>query len=167
MPGWWDLFLMEPARSDRPNAWRAGLGAALVAGLVAFCVLRLQVVTDITAFMADVADPKLAALSRGMASSELTRTLVLSVSDERGEPDVAIAGAQALADRLQDRLEVAWLRTGPGELHAEAIHNLYYPRRFFLLADETAWPSGQVVRRRPARRPPASCGASSACRRRG
>ncbi|MCY1069141.1 MMPL family transporter [Nannocystis sp. RBIL2] len=129
---------MEPARSDRPNAWRAGLGAALVAGLVAFCVLRLQVVTDITAFMADVADPKLAALSRGMASSELTRTLVLSVSDERGEPDVAIAGAQALADRLQDRPEVAWLRTGPGELHAEAIHNLYYPRRFFLLADETA-----------------------------
>lgn len=129
---------MEPARSDRPSAWRAGLGAALVAGLVAFCALRLQVVTDITAFMADVADPKLAALSRGMASSELTRTLVLSVSDERGEPDVAIAGAQALADRLQDRPEVAWLRTGPGELHAEAIHNLYYPRRFYLLADETA-----------------------------
>ncbi|WAS98110.1 MMPL family transporter [Nannocystis punicea] len=129
---------MEPARSDRPSAWRAGLGAALVAGLVAFCVLRLQVVTDITAFMADVADPKLAALSRGMASSELTRTLVLSVSDERGEPDVAIAGAQALADRLQSRPEVAWLRTGPGELHAEAIHNLYYPRRFFLLADEPA-----------------------------
>ncbi|WP_434415868.1 MMPL family transporter [Nannocystis pusilla] len=129
---------MEPARSDRPSAWRAGLGAALVAGLVAFCVLRLQVVTDITAFMADVADPKLAALSRGMASSELTRTLVLSVSDERGEPDVAIAGAQALADRLQDRPEVAWLRTGPGELHAEAIHNLYYPRRFYLLADETS-----------------------------
>ncbi|MFZ6183420.1 MMPL family transporter [Nannocystis pusilla] len=117
---------------------RAGLGAALVAGLVAFCALRLQVVTDITAFMADVADPKLAALSRGMASSELTRTLVLSVSDERGEPDVAIAGAQALADRLQDRPEVAWLRTGPGELHAEAIHNLYYPRRFYLLADEAA-----------------------------
>ncbi|MFY0542168.1 hypothetical protein [Nannocystis pusilla] len=109
-----------------------------MAGLVAFCVLRLQVVTDITAFMADVADPKLAALSRGMASSELTRTLVLSVSDERGEPDVAIAGAQALADRLQDRPEVAWLRTGPGELHAEAIHNLYYPRRFYLLADEAA-----------------------------
>lgn len=129
---------MEPARSDRPSAWRAGLGAALVAGLVAFCALRLQVVTDITAFMADVADPKLAALSRGMASSELTRTLVLSVSDERGEPDVAIAGAQALADRLQGRPEVAWLRTGPGELHAEAIHNLYYPRRFYLLADEAA-----------------------------
>ncbi|WP_422888892.1 MMPL family transporter [Nannocystis pusilla] len=129
---------MEPARSDRPSALRAGLGAALVAGLVAFCALRLQVVTDITAFMADVADPKLAALSRGMASSELTRTLVLSVSDERGEPDVAIAGAQALADRLQDRPEVAWLRTGPGELHAEAIHNLYYPRRFYLLADEAA-----------------------------
>ncbi|MCY1007011.1 MMPL family transporter [Nannocystis pusilla] len=129
---------MEPARSDRPSAWRAGLGAALMAGLVAFCALRLQVVTDITAFMADVADPKLAALSRGMASSELTRTLVLSVSDERGEPDVAIAGAQALADRLQGRPEVAWLRTGPGELHAEAIHNLYYPRRFYLLADEAA-----------------------------
>ncbi|MDC0719209.1 MMPL family transporter [Nannocystis bainbridge] len=129
---------MEPARSDRPSAWRAGIGAAIVAGLAAFCALRLQVVTDITAFMADVADPKLAALSRGMASSELTRTLVLSVSDERGEPDVAIAGARALADRLQNRPEVAWLRTGPGELHAEAIHNLYYPRRHYLLADELA-----------------------------
>lgn len=127
---------MEAGQSDRWSALRAGLGAVVVAGLATFCALRLQVVTDITAFMADVADPKLAALSRAMASSELTRTLVLSIADERGDPDVAIAGAQALADRLQGRPDVAWLRTGPGELHAEAIHNLYYPRRAYFLADE-------------------------------
>ena len=117
---------------------RAVLGLALLAGLTAYCVARLQVVTDITAFMADVADPKLAELSRGLASSELTRTLVLSIDDENGDPDVAIAGAQALADKLQGHPEVAWLRAGPGELHAEAIHNLYYPRRAYLLADEEA-----------------------------
>jgi predicted exporter len=127
---------MRPGRKDRWSLARAGLGAALVAGLAAFCALRLQVVTDMTAFMADVADPKLAALSRAMAGSELTRTVVLSVADERGDPDVAIAGAQALADRLQGRPEVAWLRTGPGPLHAEAIHSLYYPRRGYFLADD-------------------------------
>ena len=103
-----------------------------------YCAARLQVVTDITAFMADVADPKLAELSRGLASSELTRTLVLSIDDEKGDPDVALAGAQALADKLQGHTEVAWLRAGPGELHAEAIHNLYYPRRAYLLTDEEA-----------------------------
>lgn len=115
---------------------RAALGLGVLAALVAFCVTRWQVTTDITAFMADATDPKLAELSRGLASSELTRTLVLSLHDEGGDVDVALAGAQALADRLQGHEEVAWLRAGPGELHAEAIHNLYFPRRAYLLTDE-------------------------------
>lgn len=134
---------MEPGETGRfEGAWwtgraaRATLGLVIVLGLAAYCAARLRVVTDITAFMADVADPKLAALSRAMANSELTRTQVLSIDDARGDADVAIAGAQALADRLQGREDIAWLRTGPGELHAEVIHNLYYPRRGYLLADE-------------------------------
>lgn len=130
---------MEQGRSERGligRIARAVLGLALLAALALYSAAKLQVVTEITAFMADVADPKIAELSRGLAGSELTRTLVLSIDDAGGDPDVAIAGAQALAERLQGHPEVAWLRAGPGELHAEAIHNLYHPRRAYLLADE-------------------------------
>lgn len=124
-------------RVDLARALRALLGLAAIAALAAYCAARLQVTTDITAFMADQEDARLSALSRSLAQSELTRSMVLSIDAEDGDIGTAIAGADALAERLRGRPEIAWLRTGPGELHAEQIHNLYFPRRFYFLSEET------------------------------
>lgn len=129
------MVQVQAGSSLAARAARAGLGLALVAGLGLYCAARLRVSTDVTAFMAELGDERLGELSRGLAGSELTRSVVLSLRDEGGDPSVAIAGAQALAERLRELPEVAWLRTGPGELHAEAIHNLYFPRRGYFLAD--------------------------------
>lgn len=131
-------FSPPPRTSLAGRLVRGALGLALIAALAVYCAARLRVTTDITSFMAELGDARLAELSRGLASSELTRSVVLSLRDEGGDPDVALAGARALAERLQGHPEVAWLRTGPGELHAEAIHNLYFPRRAYFLADGPA-----------------------------
>ncbi|HEY0135203.1 MAG TPA: MMPL family transporter, partial [Nannocystis sp.] len=124
-------------RSPGPGAraWRAGLGLAIVVLLAVVCWLRMAVTTDITHFLADETDAKLAGISRQLAQSELTRTIVLSVHAEGEDPGPALAAAASMAEALREHPEVAWLRTGPGEVDGEAIHALYFPRRHFLLDD--------------------------------
>jgi len=113
---------------------RAGLGLVIVLLLAWVCWSRMAVTTDITHFMADETDAKLAGISRQLAQSELTRTIVLSVhSNEGDDPGNSLRAAAKLADALRGHPEVAWLRTGPGEVDGEAIHALYFPRRHYLL----------------------------------
>ncbi len=99
------------------------------------CWSRMAVTTDITHFMADETDAKLAGISRQLAQSELTRTIVLSVHGAGDDPAPALAAAAKLAEALREHPEVGWLRTGPGEVDGEAIHALYFPRRHYLLDD--------------------------------
>ena len=148
------------------RAWRAGLGLVIVVLLAVVCWLRMAVTTDITHFLADETDAKLAGISRQLAQSELTRTIVLSIHGDGEDPAPALAAAARLAEALREHPEVAWLRTGPGEVDGEAIHALYHPRRHFLLDDpkdrlsdaglsgaaqalkqELGRPTGQMVKR--------------------
>jgi predicted exporter len=120
-------------RSARFRGLRAALGLLVIVALAVVCWTRLAVTTDITHFLADETDAKLAGISRQLAQSELTRTIVLSVRSETGEAGPALAAARTLGAALADDPEVAWLRTGPGDIDGEAIHKLYFPRRHYLL----------------------------------
>ena len=58
---------------------RLGIAAALTVGMIVFCALRLRVTTDIMHFFPAGTDHRLAELSRKLADSSLTRTLILDV----------------------------------------------------------------------------------------
>ncbi|HMF43348.1 MAG TPA: hypothetical protein VKQ32_21900, partial [Polyangia bacterium] len=110
-----------------------GVAAALAIAMVAFCALRLRVTTDITHFLPAGTDHELAELSRRLADSALTRTLVLDVggSDPTAVRDVAAALAAALAANH----EVAWLERGPTPALAESVYKLYAPRLTYFVSD--------------------------------
>jgi predicted exporter len=105
----------------------------------------MAVTTDITHFLADETDAKLAGISRQLAQSELTRTMILSVQGP--DPAAARAAAKEMAAALQDHPEVAWLRVGPGAIDGEAIHAVYFPHRAQLLADPCSGADGRGAAR--------------------
>ncbi len=113
---------------------RAAIGFVLLAALALVCWRRIAVTTDITHFLADETDAKLAGISRQLAQSELTRTMILDISGD--DPVAARAAAREMAAALEGRAEVAWLRTGSGTFDGEAIHAAYFPHRT-QLADPT------------------------------
>ena len=112
---------------------RIGIGAVLLLAMALFCALRLEVSNQITHFLAPGDDPRLAKLSRRLAQSELTRTMIFTVSAE--QTGDAMAAADELAAGLAEHPEVAWVRTGWNPAHNEAFHELYFPRRLLLLSD--------------------------------
>jgi predicted exporter len=112
---------------------RAAIGLVLLCALALVCWRRMAVTTDITHFLADETDAQLAGISRQLAQSELTRTMILDVHGE--DPAAARAAAKDMAATLQEHPEVGWLRVGPGAFDGEAIHGLYFPHRMQLLAD--------------------------------
>jgi hypothetical protein len=63
---------------------RLALAAIVAAAMAVFCAARLRVTTDITHFLPAGADHRLAGLSRQLADSSLTRTLILSFGAPRG-----------------------------------------------------------------------------------
>src|SRR6185369_2692679 len=117
------------ATPDRPTSVRTRLivAAVLIAGMAAYSALRLQVTTDITHFLPAGADHRLAQLSRELADSPLTRTLILSVGSTRDDADVR-AGAAALADRIGRHPEVASIQRGPTQEMGETVYKLYASR---------------------------------------
>jgi predicted exporter len=100
----------------------------LLAALALVCWRRMAVTTDITHFLADETDAKLAGISRQLAQSELTRTMILSTCRATTRSRRR-AAAREMAGALAGHPEVAWLRTGPGTIDGEAIHAAYFPRR--------------------------------------
>jgi predicted exporter len=102
------------------------LAAAVAVAMTTFCATRLRVTTDITHFLPSGSDHRLANLSRQLADSSLTRTLILSV----GAPDAAAArdAAASLAARLAREPEVAFVQRGPTPELAQAVYALYGPR---------------------------------------
>jgi predicted exporter len=111
----------------------AVLAAVLAAGMAAFIALRLQVSTDITHFLPAGADHRLANLSRQLADSTLTRTLILSVGAP--EPEQAKAAARAIAERLAAHPEVAFVQRGPTPELAKSVYDLYAPRLAYFVSD--------------------------------
>ena len=77
---------------------------ALLAGLAWIAIPRLDVGTDITNMMPEGSEGTLAAISRGLTQTELSRTMILSV----GADDTvhAVAAARQLASALRELPEV-------------------------------------------------------------
>ncbi|HXN83620.1 MAG TPA: MMPL family transporter [Myxococcales bacterium] len=130
----------------------AGLLLLLAMGL--FCARRLRVSTEITFFLPDTEDQKLAEISRQLMDSPLTRSMILSV--EAPDQGTAIAAGKGLAAALRGDPEIAWVRGGPGPGVAEEFYRLFFPHRFQML-------SGDPERELPARF--SDAGLSQAARR--
>ncbi|HXN56929.1 MAG TPA: hypothetical protein VN874_11725, partial [Myxococcales bacterium] len=101
-------------KSDRLKI-AAGLLVVLAMGL--FCARRLRISTEITFFVPDAADQKLAEISRQLMDSPLTRGMILSV--EAPNSETAIAAGKRLSAALRGDPEIAWIRGGPGPGVAE------------------------------------------------
>jgi predicted exporter len=112
---------------------RLGLAAAVGLAMAAFCALRMRVTTDITHFLPAGSDHALAQLSRELADSTLTRTLIIGV----GGPDVATVhhAAAALASQLEHDPEVAFIQRGPTAELAQSVYGLYASRLPYFVSD--------------------------------
>jgi len=104
------------------------------AAMLAYCATHLQIGNDITNFMPDGGGAKLAALSRKLANSELTRTMVISVGAE--DPATATAAAAELEELLVRHPEVAWTRASMSDDIFEEARDIYFPRRFYFASAE-------------------------------
>jgi predicted exporter len=113
--------------------WRIGLATLALGFAATYAVARLEVTTDVTAFLAQTGAEDEARLSRGLANSDLTRTMVLSVSGPSEAVALDVAGS--LASRLEADPRVAWVRAGLPEGTDRAFYDLYHPRRLLFLAD--------------------------------
>lgn len=103
-------------------------------GLAAFVVPRLRVEADITHFLPAGEDRALAELSSAITSSELNRTITLTIA----APDASVAArsALALAEQLRAREDVAWVTAGPDESLQRGFYEAYFPHRFGFVTDD-------------------------------
>lgn len=117
---------------------RARLASVLVfvalAGVAALVIPRLRVEADITHFLPAGEDRALAELSTAITSSELNRTITLTIA----APDASVAArsALALAEQLRAREDVAWVTAGPDESLQQGFYEAYFPHRFGFVTDD-------------------------------
>lgn len=109
------------------------LAFGAVFGVGGWSLASMRVETEITAFLPAQEDADLAAIVRAVTTSDLTRTVTLTV--EADDVDAAAAGAAELASALEAHDEVAWIRRGPDAGLERAFYEAYFPRRFGLVAD--------------------------------
>jgi predicted exporter len=116
------------------------VGALLVAGLGAFVASRLEISTDITHFLPGGEADADVTLARQLATSELTRTMVLLVEAADSTQAVATSRELEAALRAEPRVgpALAFLEGGPPEGTEEALWELYEPRRLAFLASDPA-----------------------------
>lgn len=112
---------------------RAFIGVVLTLVALAAISGRFEVTTAITHFMASGEDAREAELSRALAESELSRTMVFTLRAE--DPGVAVRAAERMAGILRHDPEVASLRFEVPTGIEEAVHDLYFPRRFMFVDD--------------------------------
>ena len=122
-----------PRKRDRSRL-QLGIAAVAAIGMLIYCALRLRVNNDITHFLPAGTDHRLADLSRQLADSSLTRTLILDVGG--ADPQAVKTAAAALAARLATHPEVAWLERGPTPALAEAVYKLYAQRLPYFVSDQ-------------------------------
>ena len=122
-----------PRKGDRSRL-QLGIAAVAALGMLIFCALRLRVNNDITHFLPAGTDHRLADLSRQLADSSLTRTMILDVGG--ADPQAVKTAAAALAARLAPHPEVAWLERGPTPALAESVYKLYAQRLPYFVSDQ-------------------------------
>jgi len=120
---------------NSPLARRAARALALAAvlAMTVYCVTRMRIVSDISSFMPTSGSSELAALSRGLTRSPLTRQMLISLG--AASPETAIRAARALEATLSQRPEVAWVRAGVDPDQLEAVYRIYFPRRHYFVSD--------------------------------
>jgi predicted exporter len=126
---------------NRGGAIRLILGAVILGLLGLYIARHLQVTNDITHFLPEGSDRRVAEVSRQLADSELSGTMILAV--EGPDRASAAAGASALAAELAPDPEVAWIRRGVDEGTQQAFYDLYFPRRLYFLGDGPAAELGE------------------------
>ena len=118
---------------------RLALALPLVASLALFVGLRFHSTTDIQAFLPRERGPDLSVLSRKLAESELSRTMVLVLSREGGEVSLAAANRdleEALRREPALRTALDFVEGGPREGAERALWELYPPRVLSFLAPD-------------------------------
>lgn len=115
-----------------PARLLAGLGVLLFVATM-LVVTRFEVSSDVTNLMPAGSESRLAALARRLTTSELARSLIVTI----GSDDLvrAVAGAKELAAKLRARPDVEAVRSGDEGDIARATYELYFPRRHAFLAD--------------------------------
>jgi len=126
---------------------RIVIAAVIIAAMGAYSALRMEVTTDITHFLPAGSDHRMARLSRELADSPLTRTLILSIgskhapgaapaaaSDVHANDDI-LAAAAALAERIARHPEVASVQRGPTSEMGESVYKLYASRLPYFVSD--------------------------------
>ena len=119
--------------------WRRFLlVGSLLAALLAYVVLSFRVTTDIHHFLPLSEDRELAVLSRQIADSELSRTMILAI--EAQDVETALRASRAFEDALRRDARVTnaieFLEGGPTEGLERALFELYEPRRLFFLGGD-------------------------------
>ena len=132
----------------RRDRWLASAAVLLVALVGAWAAWDLPVETEITHFLPSAEDRELAAISSELASSELTRTITITL--EAPTPERAGAAALALAAELADEPSVAWVSAGPEEGMERAFYEAYFPHRLGLHAESATFDEA-AIRTRIAR----------------
>ena len=125
----------------QPERPRLVLAALLVAALFSYVVFNFQVTTDISHFLPDSDNGDLSMLSRQIADSELSRTMILAL--EAPDTRTAISASRSFEESLRREprvaTEISFLEGGPSEGLERALFELYEPRRLsFLGLDEQA-----------------------------
>ncbi|MCA9663570.1 MAG: hypothetical protein KC486_34895, partial [Myxococcales bacterium] len=104
----------------------------VVAVLGVITAARWSVTTDITAFLAEQDDAELAAISRQLADSDLTRAWIITVGG--ADEEEVLAAADELRGEVAALPGVAWIQRGVADT-GEAFYDLYYPRRFYFASE--------------------------------
>ncbi|MDP6945155.1 MAG: hypothetical protein QF464_13485, partial [Myxococcota bacterium] len=117
---------------NRSRRRRAFAGALVFALLVAFVTGRFDMSTEITHFLPSEEAQTAAAVSRALAESPMSRTMVLSVG--ASDPERARAAASELARSLSAQPGWAWISHGPELGLGEAFFELVFPHRLGFLS---------------------------------
>jgi len=121
------------------------LGLAVVALLVVYVVSHFRVTTDIQHFMPTAEDRELAAVSRQITDSELSRTLILAIEGPDTETAIRAGRALETALRRDERTAdpIAFLEGGPPAGVDRDLFELYDSRTLYFLA-----PTAEAARER-------------------
>jgi predicted exporter len=100
--------------------------------MAAFVASELRLTTGIANLLSESHEQALARVSARLMDSPLTRTMVLAIRADDAHRSIAVIDRMSAA--LRDHPEVETLRTGPEASLADAVHALYFPRRFEFLS---------------------------------
>ncbi len=130
---------VEPQRAASPRDPRARpwlVGALLLAAMVPaslYCARQLRVTNAITHFLPSGEGRLLAEVSRHMASSRLTRSIVIALSG--AQPASLRDASVGLCAQLTQDARFESVRNAVPQSAPKEVYELYFPRRAYLLRD--------------------------------